>query len=276
MPLIDLLGTDFYYELAGDPTLPVVAFSNSLGADLSMWDAQATALRPYFRVLRYDTRGHGRSTMPAGPTTLASLGLDLIALLDALGIEQVHLCGVSLGGLTAMWVALHVTTRLHSLVLSNTAAKIGEAAAWNERIAVVKAGGMKAITDAVPTRWFTPAFVADSTRFQRQKQMLLGCSMQGYVAASEAIRDSDLREKVSSITAPTLIISATDDVATPPAEGRFLQAALAGSEFQLLPGGHLCNIEFPELYNAALLKFLNPQPAERPTPWMTHDATPKG
>ena len=256
MALIDLFGTDFHYELAGDPSLPVVALSNSLGADLSMWDAQAAALRPYFRVLRYDTRGHGRSAMPDEPTTLQSLGRDLVTLLDTLRIEQVHLCGVSLGGLTAMWVALHAPERVHRLVLSNTAAKIGETAAWDERIAVVNAGGMKAIADAVPARWFTPAFVADKTRFQPRKEMLLGCSAQGYTAASEAIRDSDLRQEVSSITAPTLIISAIDDLATPPAEGRFLQSAIAGSEFQLLPGGHLCNIEFPELYNAALLTFL--------------------
>ena len=256
MPLIDLFGTDYFYDLAGDPSLPVVAFSNSLGADLSMWDAQAAAMRPHFRVLRYDTRGHGRSAMPTGPATLASLSRDLIALLDALAIERVHLCGVSLGGLTAMRVALHAPERLHSLVLSNTAAKIGETAAWNERIAVVEAGGMKAIADAVPTRWFTPAFVADNTRFQPQQEMLLGCSAQGYIAASESIRDSDLRQEVSSITVPTLIISAIDDVATPPAEGRFLQAAIADSDFQLLLGGHLCNIEFPELYNTALLTFL--------------------
>ena len=256
MPVTNLLGTAFHYELAGDQSLPVVALSNSLGADLSMWDVQAAALRPYFRVLRYDTRGHGGSAMPIEPTTLASLGRDLVNLLDTLRIEQVHLCGVSLGGLTAMWVALHAPQRVRRLVLSNTAAMIGETAAWNDRIAVVQAGGMKAIADAVPTRWFTPAFVADNTRFQPQKEMLLGCSAQGYIAASEAIRDSDLRQEVSSITAPTLIISSANDFATPPAEGRFLQAAIADSDFQLLPGGHLCNIEFPELYNAALLTFL--------------------
>ena len=258
MPNIDLLGTNFHYELAGDSSLPVLALSNSLGADFSMWDAQVPALLPNFRVLRYDTRGHGHSAMPTGKTSLAALGQDLLNLLDALAIERFHLCGVSLGGLTAMWIALQAPHRLQSLILSNTAAKIGEAASWNERIDVVSAGGLEAIANTVPTRWFTPAFVADPVRFQPQREMLLGCSRQGYIAASAAIRDSDLRYEVTSITAPTLVLSATDDLATPPSEGHFLHSAIRKSHFQLLPGGHLCNIEFPKLYNAALHSFLKP------------------
>ncbi len=258
MPLIDLLGTSFHYDFAGDPSLPVLAFSNSLGADLSMWDAQISTLLPHFRVLRYDTRGHGRSAMSSNPTTIAALGLDLLALLDALQIDRFHLCGVSLGGLTAQWIALHASDRVQTLVLSNTAAKIGEADAWNQRIQVVTTGGLAAIADTVPARWFTPAFVSDSSRFQPQKDMLLRCSTRGYIAAAAALRDTDLRPEIPSISTPTLVISAADDLATPPSDGQFLHSAIANSRFLLLPGGHLCNIEFPELYNAALLQFLKP------------------
>ncbi len=256
MPLADLDGTPFHFQLEGDPALPTVVFSNSLGADLSMWDAQIAALLPHFRVLRYDTRGHGQSAMPAQPTTLAALGQDLLALLNKLSLAQVHLCGVSLGGLTAMWVALHARGRLLSLVLSNTAAKIGDAEAWDQRIAAVQTGGLAAIVDAVPVRWFTPAFLANPARFAPQEQMLVGCSVAGYVAASKAIRDSDLRAEISSIKVPTLILSGAADLATTSAQGRALQTSISGSVFQTLPGAHLCNIEFPAAYNRALVPFL--------------------
>ena len=152
MTFADISGFRLHYSLEGDSSHPVVVLSNSLGADLSMWDAQVEELLPAFRVLRYDTRGHGKSEVPAGPCTLSDLGGDLVGLLDALRVDRVQICGVSLGGMTAMWVGLHAPHRVAGLVLSNTAAKIGTPDAWNERIAKVESDGLASIADSVMSR----------------------------------------------------------------------------------------------------------------------------
>lgn len=256
MPLIDVGGFNLHYLLEGNPANPVVLLLNSLGADTSMWDAQVSTLLPYFRVLRYDTRGHGESEMPEGRCTLADLGKDALALLDNLGIDRVHVCGVSLGGLTAMWIGLNAAHRVRSLVLSNTAAKIGNVASWNDRIATVQAHGMGAVADAVVLRWFTPAFREDTEKFAAQKAMLLRCPVAGYVAASAAIRDSDLRDEIAALSVPTLVISGADDVVTPPSDGLASAAAIPGAIFREVPGAHLSNIEAPDAYNDVLISFL--------------------
>jgi 3-oxoadipate enol-lactonase len=255
MPFVDAGGFQLHYRLDGDASRPAVVLSNSLGADLSMWDAQMDALLETFRVLRYDTRGHGMSGLPDKPASLAALGQDLLTLMDALEIERAHACGVSMGGMTAMWLGIHAAERFESLVLSNTAAKIGTAESWNGRIAEVQANGVASIADAVLARWFTSAF-QNSASFAHQRAMLLGCSAEGYTRASGAIRDADLRGEIASIPLPTLVISGQDDPVTPPSDGHALQAAIPGSIFRQVPGAHLSNIEYPAEYNAVLLCFL--------------------
>jgi 3-oxoadipate enol-lactonase len=257
MTFANVAGFKLHYSLEGDSSRPVVVLSNSLGADLSMWDAQVDALLPAFRILRYDTRGHGKSEVPAGPCTLSDLGGDLVGLLDALHIDRAQVCGVSLGGMTAMWVGVHAPHRVAGLVLSNTAAKIGTRDSWNERIAKVESEGLTSIADAVMSRWFTPGFPERNLTVQKGK--FLGCSLAGYVAASGAIRDADLRGEIRSISAPTLVLSGENDVVTPPNEGRALQAAIPGSIFREVPGAHLSNIEEAAAYNQALLPFLQQQ-----------------
>ena len=257
MTFADLSGFRLHYSLEGDSSHPVVVLSNSLGADLSMWDAQVEALLPAFQVLRYDTRGHGKSELPAGPCTLSDLGEDLVGLLDALHIDRAQVCGVSLGGMTAMWVGLHAPDRVAGLVLSNTAAKIGTQDSWNERIAKVESDGLISIADAVMSRWFTPRFPDRNLAVQKDK--FLACSLEGYVAASGAIRDADLRGEIRSISAPTLVLSGVSDVVTPPDDGRCLHTAIPGSIFREVPGAHLSNIEEAAAYNQILLPFLQQQ-----------------
>ena len=155
-----------------------------------------------------------------------------------------------------MWLALHAGGSVDRLVLSNTAARIGTAAAWDERIATVQRGGLSAIAGTVPLRWFTPTFLADAEASAAQQAMLLRCSAAGYVAASAAVRDADLRNEIGVITAPTLVLSGASDTATSPAKGEALAAAIPSARLHLVPGAHLSNIEASEAYNAALLPFL--------------------
>ena len=256
MPFVEVVGCRLFYSLEGEPDRPVVVLSNSLGADTTMWDGQMPALLQSFRVLRYDTRGHGQSSVPATGCDLTELGRDLVRMMDHASVEVASLCGVSLGGLTAMAAALHAPERFRAVVLSNTAARIGTVDGWNERIAVVKQKGLASIADAVPLRWFTSAFQADGPAMARQKAMLLRCSDAGYIGASAAVRDADLRARIAAIQLPVLVIAGVEDTATTPAEGRALAAAIPGAGFAEIPGAHLCNIEFPAAYNDVLLPFL--------------------
>ena len=257
MPFADVGGFRLHYLLEGDPSKPVVVLSNSLGADLSMWDAQVPSLLPDFRVLRYDTRGHGHSDVLTKSPGIDDLGRDVIALLNALDIDRAHLCGVSLGGMTAMSVALHAGDRLLSAVLSNTAAKIGTADSWNQRISHVQAHGLAYIADSVLARWFTPPYRARTPEFAQQRSMLLRCPAAGYIGACAAIRDMDLRTTIDSIRLPVLVISGSNDSVTPPADGLAIAAAIPGAQFAQVPGAHLSNIEEPAAYNSILLQFLH-------------------
>lgn len=260
-PAVEYLALDdglrLAYRLEGPPGAPPLVFSNSLGADMRMWEPQVAALGPDFRVLRYDTRGHGRSGVPAGPATLERLGRDLLALLDHLGLERVRLCGISLGGLTAQWLAAHHPERVERVLLANTAGRIGSAESWEQRIAAVRAGGMAAIGAAVTARFFSPAFRAarpDEAGFYRA--ILEATDAEGYIAACVALRDADMRPALGQIRAPTLIVAGELDESTPPAQAEELQRAIAGSRLAIIPGAaHLSNIERPDEFNALLRSF---------------------
>jgi 3-oxoadipate enol-lactonase len=246
------------YRLDGRADAPALLFANSLGTDLGMWDAQAATLGDAFRLVRYDTRGHGGSAVPDEPATLERLGRDLLALLDHLGLPWAHLCGLSLGGVTAQWLALHHPARVGRLVLSNTAARVGSVASWDARIAAVKAGGMDAIADAVLARFFSPAFrAAQPATVAAFRATLRATDPAGYVACCAALRDADLRPLVGGILAPTLVVGGTLDEATPPAQAEELHAAIRGSELRVLDGvAHLANVEASELFTALLRRFL--------------------
>ena len=269
----DVEGGRIHYRIDGEASAPVVVLSNSLGTDLAMWDSQVAALSRDFRVVRYDTRGHGRSTATPGPYSVERLGRDAIALLDRLEIQQAHFCGLSLGGITGMWLGIHAPNRLKRLVLANTAARIGPPENWNARIAKVQAGGMGAISQAVLERWFTADFIAETpATLTAMRQMMERTPAEGYIACCAAIRDMDQRDAIAAIGAPTLVIAGTQDVATPAADGRFLAERIKGSSYVELDAAHLSNIEAAPAFTAALLAFLDTQEMH---PWTTATATTK-
>ncbi len=251
-------GIALRYRLDGAAGAPALVFSNSLGTDLHMWDAQVAALGDAFRIVRYDTRGHGGSGVPAGPATLERLGRDLLALLDHLELPRAHICGLSLGGLTAQWLAVYHPARVGRLVLSSTAARIGSVDIWAARIAAVESRGMADVADSVLARFFSPGFRAACPEVvAAYRDTLRATAPAGYVACCAALRDADLRPAVAGIAAPTLVIVGDLDGATPPAQAEELHAAIPGSELAVLDGvAHLANVEAPDVFSALLRRFL--------------------
>jgi 3-oxoadipate enol-lactonase len=259
MPIVKFGESRVHYALEGQSGAPVLVFSNSLGANHSMWDPQAAEFRKRFRVLRYDTRGHGQSPVTPGPYSIEQLAKDVIALLDALDLGRVHFCGLSMGGMIAMWLALNAPERLHKLVLSNTAAKIGTSEGWNARIEAVQKKGMKSVASAILERWFTPAFRQNAPETMANiLKMLEETNRDGYVACCAAVRDFDCREQLNNIRTSTLVIAGAHDRATPPDGGRFLAQQIPGARCAELNAAHLSNIEAQDRFNNELAAFLNP------------------
>jgi 3-oxoadipate enol-lactonase len=263
MPYTQINGARLHYQLDGVTNAPVVVFSNSLGTNLAMWDAQIPALARKFQVLRYDSRGHGASDVTPGPYTIAGLAQDVVGLLDALHIPAAHYCGLSVGGLIGQWLGIHAPQHFKSVTLCNTAARIGTRDGWNTRIAAVRENGMAPIANGVIARWFTEDFAKRApTWVEDARQMLLHSPPEGYVATCTALRDEDLREAISRVGLPTLVISGAQDAATTAADGRFLAATIPGAQYLELPAAHLSNIEAAEQFTPALLKFLEQQEAK--------------
>jgi 3-oxoadipate enol-lactonase len=251
---------EVHHVVEGSEAAPAIVFVNSLGTDLEMWDPQARALDADFRVVRFDARGHGRSPVPAGPYSLADLGGDLIGLLDRLEIERASLCGVSLGGATAVWVAAHAPERVESLVACFTAASFGPPEPWRERAALVRSQGTEAVADGVLRRWFTPAFAErEPELLARMRTTLVATSAAGYAACCEVVGEIDLGGDLELIAAPTLVMSGTEDVVSPPAHGRRLAAGIAAAEFAEIPGAaHIGNLERPAMVSDLIRAHLAP------------------
>lgn len=257
MPFAELADIRLHYRFDGAADAPVVMLSNSLGTNLAMWDAQVTTLAARYRVLRYDSRGHGNSTVTRDPYTIEQLARDALGLLDHLGLQRIRFCGLSMGGMVGQWLGANAAQRLSQLVLCNTAAKIGTADVWNTRIAAVNKGGMAAVVDGVLARWYSAPFIASAPdAAMATREMLLTTPSAGYVASCAAVRDMDQRDATSRIAVPTLIIAGTHDLVTPPAEGRFLADHIAGAHYVELPAAHLSNIEAPLAFTSALAGFL--------------------
>jgi 3-oxoadipate enol-lactonase len=257
MPIAHVNGGHLHYEIQGQANAPALILSNSLGTTFSMWDAQMPELRKHFRVLRYDTRGHGQSEVTPGPYTFDQLGRDVLALADNSDMGTFSFCGLSMGGVTGMWLALHASQRLHKLVLCSSGAKIGNAEVWNARIDTVRKGGTKSIAATTMERWFTTQFrQSDPKTVERVKHMVESTSTEGYIACCDALRDADFREEAAAIRTPTLVISATHDPATPPTDGKFLAKQIAGARYVELDAAHISNIEQRERFTQEVLKFL--------------------
>lgn len=256
MPTAKSGEADIYYEFSGPETAPIAVLSNSLGTTLGLWDAQVTDFTKHFRLLRYDTRGHGRSSVTAGPYSIAQLSNDVLQLLDALELPKVHFCGISMGGMTGIYLSSHFPERFHRIAACSTAAKIGTQESWDKRIDTVKQGGMKAVANAVLDRWFTQSFRhSHPAELARMQAMLESASPDGYIANCAAVRDADLGKSLAGSKVPMLIVSGTHDPGTPPTDGRYLSEHIPGSRFVELSASHICNIEARDAFNREILSF---------------------
>lgn len=246
-----------HYTLEGDTSLPVLVFSNSLGTDFRMWDAVMPYLLPYFQILRYDTRGHGKSSVTPRPYSIELLGNDVIALLDNLKIGKVTFCGLSMGGLIGQWLGIHHPERLEKLIICNTAAKIGVAEVWNERIDGILKNGTPSIWEATLGRWFTPHFQQQREPIAAVKAAFLRCDTEGYAACCAAVRDADFRADIESITTPTLIIAGQYDPVTTVEHAHFMQLKIKNSVVKVLKAAHLSAVECAKEFAQAVINKWN-------------------
>ena len=260
MPTVKIADGELNYRLDGPADAPVLVLSNSLGTDLHMWDAQVPSFSEHFRVLRYDTRGHGESSVTPGPYSIERLGQDVLDLVDALGIERFAFCGLSMGGLIGQWLGINAGERLTRLVICNTAAKIGTDEVWNDRIKMVLAGReqtMHDMRDASIARWFTPAFAAEQPEeAARITQMIASTSPDGYAANCAAVRDADYQEQLDAIKVPTLIVCGSRDPVTTPDHGRYMLERIRGALMVEFDAAHLSNVEAGDAFTQRVLGFL--------------------
>ncbi|QKW14371.1 3-oxoadipate enol-lactonase [Verrucosispora sp. NA02020] len=245
----------------GPPDAPVLVLGSSLGTTGAMWQPQVAALATRFRVLRYDHLGHGASPAPPGPYTIDLLGRKVLGLLDDLDVERVHYAGLSLGGMVGMWLAAYAPERIDRLALLCTSAALGPADGWRSRAATVRAGLLHTVTDAIVSRWFTPAFAAAHPDTVADYQDMLALTPPaGYAACCEAIAAMDLRPALASVRAPTLVVAAADDPATPPAHAADIAARIDGARLVVLAdAAHLANVERPEAVSRLLTSHLDPE-----------------
>ena len=257
MPIAHINQTDIFYLAEGNPDHPAIVFSNSLGTDHSMWQAQADALVSNFYIIRYDTRGHGQSASPKGPYQLQDLGRDVIALLDFLNIDKAHFCGLSMGGVIAQWLGIHAPERLTKLIVANTAAKVGTADGWITRAQAVRVEGLDAIADSAASRWFSPSFVVgQSPIISTLIAHLRSENTEGYASCCEALATADLRDQIQVISHDTLIIAGQYDPVTTESDALQMHQKIKNSKLVTLPASHISNIEAEKLFTRALTNFL--------------------
>jgi 3-oxoadipate enol-lactonase len=250
---------NLFHRLDGPGDAPVLVLSNSLGARHTMWDAQAPGLVERFRLLRYDQRGHGQSEVPNGPYSIDDLGRDAVALLDELDIEKANFCGLSIGGMTGIWLGINAPERIDKLVLCCTTAHFPPAEEWTRRADVARSDeGVAGLADATLERWFTPGFrERRPDELERFRQMLITTADEGYAACCEAIRDMDMREGVGSVEAPTLVIAGDDDPSTPPEWNRELADTIPNADYHLLADSrHIANVAQPREFTDTVLRHL--------------------
>ncbi len=249
---------DVHAVVTGRDDAPAVVLSNSLGSTHRMWDAQLTALEERFRVIRYDTRGHGESPVPDGPYSIDDLADDVVALLDRLGISSAHLVGLSLGGMTAMRVAVRNPDRVNRVALLCTGAQLTPSSAWTDRAATVRSAGTAAVAKAVVARWFTPDYLADhQDSSEYYESMVAATPAEGYASCCEAIATMDQRADLPKITAPTLAIAGADDPATPPPKLAEIADNVAHGRLLVVPhSAHLANAQQPQIITPAIIEHL--------------------
>jgi 3-oxoadipate enol-lactonase len=257
------VAVDVHHTLEGPEGAPVIVFSNSLGTTGAMWDAQAATLSDRFRVLRYDARGHGQTPAPPGPYSMDDLAGDVLALLDRLGLERVTFCGLSIGGMTAMWLGVHAQERIDRLVICCTGMQLPTAEMWTDRAALVREKGMGEVIDATMERWFTPAFPERSPEVvERIREIFLATNPEGYAGCCEALADFDMRGQLGPVSAPTLVIAGEDDPVGTPERAAAIADEIQGSRVVVLPNArHLPAVEQADAVTGELEQHLSVEAA---------------
>ncbi|MFK7880015.1 3-oxoadipate enol-lactonase [Roseobacter sp.] len=256
MKILDLGHVRLHYRVDGPDAGAPLVFANSLGTDLRLWDPILPHLPEGLRIVRFDKRGHGLSSCPSGPYAMGTLVKDTESLLDHLGIRDSVFVGLSIGGMIAQGLAVKRLDMIRAMVLSNTGAKIGSPALWQERIASVEKGGIESLADATMARWFSRAFQS-KPELELWRNMLTRQEDQGYIGCSAAISGTDFYTTTAGLRLPTLGIAGADDGATPPDLVRETTELVPGSQFHLIrKAGHLPCVEQPVEYADVLTRFL--------------------
>ncbi|MGH3353233.1 MAG: 3-oxoadipate enol-lactonase [Nocardioides sp.] len=247
-----------HHLVSGPEDAPVVVLSNSLGSTMAMWDAQIEELSQHFRVVRYDTRGHGGSPVPQGPYEIDDLADDVVALLDSLGVQKAHFVGLSLGGMTGMRLAARDPERVDRLVLLCTGAKLDPSSAWHDRAATVREHGSPSVAEAVVARWYTPAHLEANPEVKAAGEAMVAATpAEGYASCCEVIATMDLRPDLPEISAPTLAIAGADDPATPPPHLEAIAESVQDGRVLVVPeSAHLANAEQPQTITPAIIDHL--------------------
>lgn len=253
MPTFTSNDAEINYQTFGDANKPAIVFSNSLGTKYSMWQPQIDALQNDFFVICYDTRGHGASSAPQGPYTMEQLGQDVSNLLDHLNVKKASFCGISMGGLTGQWLAIHKPEYFNHVIVCNTAAKIGQEQAWNERAALVREQGLQPIAATAASRWFTERFIqSQAAVVESLSNDLAAGSAEGYASCCEALAKADLREELKNIQVPVLVIAGQQDPVTTVVDGQFMVDRIPNSQLFEINASHISNIECPNEFTQAI------------------------
>jgi 3-oxoadipate enol-lactonase len=258
MPFLKIGDCVHHYVVEGRTDKPALIFSNSLGSDLRIWDPMVPQLEANFKLIRYDTRGHGLSEAPAPPYSAEELAGDVVGLLDALGVKQAVVCGLSVGGLIAQQMTISYPERVRALILCDTGARIGTVASWEERIATVRAQGLAALADISMERWFSEDFRRrHGAEVRGYANMVLRTAADGYVGTCCALRDTDLTQAAASINKPTLVLCGEHDIATPPEMARQLASSVPDARLWLIVGAaHISCVEQPAAMANRIMEFL--------------------
>jgi 3-oxoadipate enol-lactonase len=250
-------GCRIAYRFDGPADKPVLLLSNSIGTDFSMWDPQIETFSQHFRVLRYDSRGHGASGVPAGPYSVDRLGRDVVELLDSLKINRVHFLGLSLGGIVGQWLGIYAPERIDRLILANTSAYLGPADQWDGRITSGLKADRSETAEMFLCNWFPSNLLrADGPMIAKIRAMLLATDPQGFAGSYAAVRDIDMRRTIALISSPTLVIAGQYDTVTLPSHSELIAATVLGAKLVVLPVVHLSNLESPDAFTSSVLDFL--------------------
>ena len=258
MFLTSINGAEINYRLDGNENLPTLILSNSLTTNFHLWEEQVPSFTDHFRVLRYDNRGHGGSSSPKGEYSIDDIGNDILLLMDHLDINKASLCGISLGGMVAMWLGIHAGNRVDKLIVCNSSSDLSPPDPWQERIKMVNSQGMPSIVDAGLARFLSEKFrESNSPKIGLLKSMMTTCEVSGYSGCCAAVRDMNLTSQLSQINNPTLIIASELDPSTPVSHSEIINREISGSKLTVIEGvAHLSNIEKPDEFNKAVLDFL--------------------